>query len=168
MAASLAADRASQPVSEAKGLLGPPNRMVRTNMRVLLLIPSLVTVLLLATAGQAAADDGCGRALVATAGTPGHAFVAAHCMSQGTTSSPANRAAAGAQAGVEGCAAGLAAATGTPGEPYVRAACNRLADQVGVPKPAPVSQPNSDNGCAIADLMTRGAPGHPFVLANCG
>ena len=127
-----------------------------------------LAMLAVSTALPAGADDGCGRALAATVGTLGHAFVAAHCSSQPTPpETPAASPATSAQAGVQGCAIGLAAATGTPGEPFVRAACNRLAEQIGVPAPAPVSPPSSNNGCAIAELMTRGTNGHVWVVANC-
>jgi hypothetical protein len=116
----------------------------------------------------AAADDGCARALAATAGTPGHAFVSVHCSSQTTTpETPAASPAASAQASVQGCAIGLAAATGTQGEPFVRAACNRLAEQAGGANVPTVTLPTGDNGCATAELMTRGTPGHDWVVATC-
>src|SRR5439155_5009857 len=125
--------------------------------------------LVLSMAAPVSADDGCGRALAATAGTPGHVFVAAHCATQSTAPviTPVTPVAGAAAAG-QGCALGLAAATGTPGEPFVRAACNQLASQLEMPALAPVPLPTADNGCAIAELMTRGTPGHPWVETNCG
>jgi uncharacterized protein YceK len=136
----------------------------------LMFIASLATGLLLATPASVSADDGCARALAATAGTPGQAFVQAHCAQSTTRSeTPATTSpAAGAQAAVQGCAKGLAAAAGTPGAPFVQAACDRLAEQVGVPVPVAPSPPATDNGCAIAEQMTRDTPGHAWVVVECG
>jgi hypothetical protein len=136
-------------------------------IRRFLSVMSLGAVLAISMGTPVSADDGCARALAATAGTPGHAFVGAHCSSQTTTETPAASRAAGAQTSMQGCAMGLAAATGTPGEPFVRAACNRLAEQVGVPDLPPVTLPSSDNGCATAELMTRGTAGHDWVVVTC-
>jgi hypothetical protein len=127
----------------------------------------LGAVLAFSTTAPVAADDGCARALVATAGTPGQAFVVAHCSSPATAPETPASPATDAQAGVRGCAMGVTATIGTPGEAFVRAACQRLADQVGVPVPASESLPSDDHGCAIAELMTRDTPGHAWVVANC-
>jgi hypothetical protein len=68
--------------------------------------------------GAAAAAQGCARAIAATAGTPGQAFVKANC-GQSTGGQ-------GSAAAAQGCAQAIAATTGTMGEPYVRAACAQV------------------------------------------
>jgi len=141
-------------------------------MRILAVISGLA-VALLWTAAPAFADDGCARALAATTNTPGHAFVAIHCTSQGTTPSSTTprtdteTGKAAAQTGVQGCALGLASATGTPGEPFVRAACSRLASELGVPAPAAPNPPAAGDGCALAVQAVMGTTAEPFVRAGC-
>src|SRR5437899_41464 len=98
-------------------------------MQRLLSVFSVATLLVLGTAGPASADDGCARALAATAGTPGQAFVAAHCVSQSTTpTTPAVRPAAGAVAAENGCAIAELMTRGTNGHPWVVANCGQSLD----------------------------------------
>jgi hypothetical protein len=137
-------------------------------MRRVLSFLSLAAILAVSTTAPVGADDGCARALVATAGTQGHEFVQAHCSSSSPApESPGSNPTTGAQAALAGCARGLAAAAGTPGEPFVRAACNQLSSQLGEPLPAPLNPANLDNGCVTAELMTRGTQGHAWVMTTC-
>jgi hypothetical protein len=148
-------------------------------MRALAVVSGLA-VAMLWTAAPAFADDGCTRALKATANTPGHAFVALHCTSQGATA-PSTTPSAGTetatpttQTGVQGCALGLASAAGTPGEPFVRAACNKLASELGLPPPAAEGPGAAVSGaqavtagCDVAIQATSGTTAEPFVRAGC-
>ena len=148
-------------------------------MRALAVVSGLA-VAMFWTAVPAFADDGCTRALKATANTPGHAFVALHCTSQGATA-PSTTPSAGtqtatpnAQTGVQGCALGLASSAGTPGEPFVRAACNKLASELGLPAPAEEGPGAAVSGaqavtagCDVAIQATTGTTAEPFVRAGC-
>jgi hypothetical protein len=115
---------------------------------------------LVAVAPAAAQDDGCGRALAATQGTPGHAWVALHCGQAGSGAG----AASGAAAATQGCAQGIAATQGTAAEPYVRAGCARAAAAQNGQGP---SDQGPINGCAIAHNETADTPGQAYVDAFC-
>ncbi len=130
----------------------------------------LACMLCLTLVTQASADDGCGRALAATQGTPGHYWVALHCGQPDASGVTSNSGAdVGLRSAEQGCAAGIAATQGTVAEPFVRAGCARaVASLTGaVQTDQDGGDPGPVNGCAIAHAQTAGTPGQAYVDAFC-